>query len=119
MYRIFIHLSVDGHLDCFYVLAIVNSAAMNIGVHVSFQIRVFSRYIPRTGIAGSHGNSMLSFLKASAHYFWASLVAQLVKNLPALWETWIQSLGWEDALEKVKATSASVLPMNILAWKIP
>ena len=49
----------------------------------------------------------------------APLVAQLVKNLPALWETWIQSLGWEDALEKVKATSASVLPMNILAWKIP
>ena len=33
-------------------------------------------------------------------YSWASLVAQLVKNLPAVWETWVQSLGWEDPLEK-------------------
>ena len=37
-------------------------------------------------------------------YFWASLVAQLVKNLPAMQETWVQSLGWEDPLEKGKAT---------------
>ena len=44
----------------------------------------------------------------------ASLVAQLVKNLPAMWETWVQSLGWEDALEKGKATHSS-----ILAWRIP
>ena len=89
MCHIFIHSSGDGQLGCFHVLAVVNSAAMNIGVHVSFQIRVFSRYIPRTGIAGSHGNSMFSFLKASAHYFWASLVAQLVKNLPAVQESWV------------------------------
>ena len=34
------------------------------------------------------------------HYFGASLVAQLVKNLPAMWETWVQSLGWENPLEK-------------------
>ena len=44
----------------------------------------------------------------------ASLVAQLVKNPPAMWETWIRSLGWEDPLEKGKATHSS-----ILAWKIP
>ena len=44
----------------------------------------------------------------------ASLVAQLVKNLPAVQETWIQSLGWEDSLEKEMATHSS-----ILAWKIP
>ena len=44
----------------------------------------------------------------------ASLVAQLVKNLPAMWETWVQSLGWEDPLKKGKATYSS-----ILAWKIP
>ena len=38
---------------------------------------------------------------------WASPVAQLVKNLPAMWETWVQSLGWEDPLEKGKATHSS------------
>ena len=47
-------------------------------------------------------------------YSWASLVAQLVKNLPAVWETWVQSLGWEDPLEKGRATHTS-----ILAWRIP
>ena len=47
-------------------------------------------------------------------YSWAPLVAQLVKNLPAMWETWIPSLGWEDPLEKEKATHSS-----ILAWRIP
>ena len=41
-------------------------------------------------------------------------IAQLVKNLPALWETWVRSLGWEDTLEKGKATHSS-----ILAWRIP
>ena len=40
---------------------------------------------------------------------WASLVAQLVKNPPAMWETWVRSLGWEDPLEKGKATHSSIL----------
>ena len=48
------------------------------------------------------------------YYKWASLVAQLVKNPPAMQETWIRSLGWEDPLEKGKATHSS-----ILAWRIP
>ena len=43
-----------------------------------------------------------------------SLVAQLVKNLPAMWETWVHYLGWEDPLEKGKVTHSS-----ILAWRIP
>ena len=42
-------------------------------------------------------------------YLWASLVAQLVKNPPTMQETWVQSLGWEDALEKGKATYSSIL----------
>ena len=46
--------------------------------------------------------------------FLASLVAQLVKNMSAVWETWVPSLGWKDALEKGKATHSS-----ILAWRIP
>ena len=45
---------------------------------------------------------------------WASLVAQLVKNLPAMPETWVQFLDWEDPLEKGKATHSS-----ILTWRIP
>ena len=44
----------------------------------------------------------------------ASLAAQRVKNPPAMWETWVRSLGWEDPLEKGKATHSS-----ILAWRIP
>ena len=64
MYHIFfIHLFVNGHLGCFHDLAIVNSAAMNIGVHVSFWIMVFLGYMPSSGIAGSYGNSIFSFLK--------------------------------------------------------
>ena len=64
MYHIFsIHLSVDGHLGCFRVLAILNNAAVTVVVHVSFQVRVFifSGYIPRSEIAASHGNSVFSF----------------------------------------------------------
>ena len=63
-------------------------------------------------------------LKASRHQstsfpsfsglFWATLVVQIVKNPSAVQEIWVQSLGWEDSLEKVMATHSS-----ILAWKIP
>ena len=48
---LFIHSSVNGHFGCFHVLAIVNSAIVNIGVHVSFQMKVLYRYVPRRGIA--------------------------------------------------------------------
>ena len=47
------------------------------------------------------------------HPWWASLVAQMVKRLPAMWQTWVRSLGWEDPLEKGMATHSS-----ILAWRI-
>ena len=59
----FIHSSIDGHLGCFHVLTIVNSAAMNIGAHVCFWIMVFSGYMSSSGIAGSYGNSIFSFVR--------------------------------------------------------
>ena len=65
MYHIFfIHSSVDGHLGCFHVLAIVNSAAVNIGGEcISLQIMVFSRYMPRNKIARSYSSSVFIFLR--------------------------------------------------------
>ena len=47
-------------------------------------------------------------------YSWASLLAQLIKNPPAMWETWVYSLGWEDPLEEEMATDSGTL-----AWRIP
>ena len=64
--------------------------------------------IPRSGRSTGKG------IGYPLQYSWASLVSQLVKNLPAMWETCVQSLGWEDTLEKGKSTHFS-----ILAWRIP
>ena len=64
--------------------------------------------IPRSGRSSGEG------IGYPLPYSWASLVAQLVTNPPAMWETWVQSLGWEDPLEKETATHSSVL-----AWRIP
>ena len=64
--------------------------------------------IPGSGRSAGEGTGY------SLQYSWASLVALLVKNLPAMRETWVQSLEWEDPLEKGKATHSS-----ILAWRIP
>ena len=67
-----------------------------------------SNSIPGSGRSAGEG------IGYPLQYSWASLVAQLVKNPPAMRETWVRSLGWEDPLEKGKATHSS-----ILAWRIP
>ena len=67
-------------------------------------------------ISHKKANLLLKLVRNITFYntMLASLVAQLVKNLPAAWETWVRSLGWEDPLEKGMTTFSS-----ILAWKIP
>ena len=63
-----------------------------------------------SGLGGSPGEGIGYLLQ----YSWASMMPQLVKNLPAMWEIWVRSLGWGDLLEKEMATHPSVL-----AWRIP
>ena len=63
MYHNFIYSSVNVHLGCSHVLVIVNSATVNTGVHVSFWIMAFCRYVPRSGVAGPYGSSIFSFLR--------------------------------------------------------
>ena len=66
--------------------------------------------------ATSHATSHRGDITASylSHYLWDSLVAQMIKNLPTMRETWVRSLGWEDPLEEGMTTHSS-----ILAWRIP
>ena len=66
-YSFLIHSSADGHLGCFHVLAVINSVAMNIGVHVSLSDLVSSVCMPRGSVAGSCGSSISSFFKESPH----------------------------------------------------
>ena len=63
--------------------------------------------IPGSGISAGAG------IGYPLQYSWASLVAQLVKNPPAMWETWVWSLGWEDPLEKGMATHSSILGLPL------
>ena len=66
------------------------------------------------GLIPGSGRSPGGGIGYPLQYSWASLVAQLLKNLPAMGETWVRSLGWEDPVEKGQATHSS-----ILAWRIP
>ena len=66
------------------------------------------------GLIPESGRSAGEGMGYPLQYSWTSLVVQLVKNPPAMWETCVRSLGWKDPLEKEKATHSS-----ILAWRIP
>ena len=73
---LFTHSSADGHLGCFHVLVIPNSAAMNIGLYVSFWIMFFSEYKSRNGTAGSYGSSIFNVLGGMSMLL--SMVAALI-----------------------------------------
>ena len=75
----FIHSSVDGHLGCFHVLAIVNRAAMNIVVHDSFGIMVFSGYMPSSEIAGSYGGPSSYMLISRGKKGWCCALERLLQ----------------------------------------
>ena len=66
------------------------------------------------GLIPGSGRSPGEGIGYPLQYSWTSLVAQMIKNLPVMQETWVRSLGWEDPLEKGKA-----IHFSILAWRIP
>ena len=70
-----------------------------------------------TGLIPGSGRSSLEWIGYTFQYSWASLVAQLVKNLPAMWEAWVRSLGLEDPLENQNATHSSIQARKI-PWTV-
>ena len=99
MYHSFlIHSSADGHLGCFHVLPIINSAAMNIGVHVSLSDLVSSECMPKSGIAGSYGSS----------------ISRLETFLTVSSWRWV-GIQWAEARVSVKCTVQFPTTKNYLA----
>ena len=85
-HNFFIHSSVNGHLGCFHVLAIVNSAVVNNGIHMCFSVLVSSGYMPRSGIAGSYGHFIPSFSRNLHAIFHSGCISlhshQKCKSIP-------------------------------------
>ena len=81
IYNFFIHSSVSGHLGCFHVLAVVNSAAVNNGRRVCLPVLVSSGYMPRSGIAGSYGG----FIRSSLFHFLSQPKSMLGFSLCAVY----------------------------------
>ena len=131
MYHSFlIHSSADGHLGCFHINKLKNKNHMMISIDSNLRLNMKPPWsLSRLPWSLGRLFLLLAWIKvtylhwgglsfsASAQtvpYTWTSFVVQLVKNMPAMLETSVQFLGWEDPLEKGKTIYSS-----ILAWRIP
>ena len=82
---------------------------MNVGFPYCLVGKEFACIVGDPGSIPGSGRSTGEGIGCPLQYSWASLVAQVVKNPPAMWKTWVRSLGWDDPLGKAKATHSSIL----------
>ena len=90
---------------------------MNVGFSYCSVGKEFACIVGDPGSIPGSGRSTGEGIGCPLQYSWASLVAQVVKNPPAMWKTWVRSLGWEDPLGKAKATHSSILALRI-PWTV-